>query len=344
MTIQDPVSTPMNAPHPSPRARESWSPLAIVLGLSAAFFAIFLAVSGGMYMMRSPGAKSGGGGKTSLFGSGDVAVLELSGVITDSKKTIQKLKRFEEDGDIKAIVLRINSPGGAVSPSQEIYQAVRKSKKPVIASMDSVAASGGYYIACAAKKIYANPGTITGSIGVIMEFVNLSKLYDWAKIHRYSIKTGKFKDAGAEYREMNPEEKALFQAMVDDVLSQFKQAVSTGRSIPLKEVDAIADGRIFSGNQAKKVKLVDELGTLDDAVAEAGKLGGIKGKPGVVYPEKHRQRILDLFLDRDRGDDDAESSETRAGVVGELAGLITGKAPADLSILSPGIYWLWTGR
>src|SRR4029077_13140783 len=146
------------------------------------------------------------------------------------------------DSDVKAIVLRLNSPGGAVAPSQEIYQAVKNYKKPIVASMSSVAASGAYYVACGAKKVYANPGTITGSIGVIMEFANLEKLYEWAKIKRFSIKTGRFKDVGAEYREMTADERALLQNMVDDVLSQFTLAVSEGRNIPLETVKEIADG------------------------------------------------------------------------------------------------------
>ena len=156
------------------------------------------------------------------------------------------------------------------------------------------------------KKIYANPGTITGSIGVIMEFANLSKLYDWAKIQRYSIKTGQFKDIGAEYREMAPDERALLQNMVDDVLVQFKTAVSTGRKLSMEDVTAIADGRIFSGSQAKKAHLVDELGTLDDAINEAGKMAGIKGKPNVVYPSNKKKRLLDFFMNQN-DDDDSES-------------------------------------
>ena len=296
-------------------------------------------------MQKSPGAKSTGAGTTALFGNGSVGVIELNGVIMDSRKILKKLDNFEEDSDIKAVVLRLNSPGGAVAPSQEIYQAVKNYKKPIIASMSSVAASGAYYVACGTKKIFANPGTITGSIGVIMEFANLSKLYDWAKVQRYSIKTGKFKDAGAEYREMTSEEKALLQGMVDDVLVQFKQAVSTGRKLSMEDVTAIADGRIFSGSQAKKVKLVDELGTLDDSINEAAKMAGIKGKPSVIYPSKSRKRMLDLFLDQGRDDDDEESSsESRTGILGQFAKFVAGKASADLSVLAPGIYWLWTGH
>lgn len=324
---------------PPVRAHKGWSPLAVVLGLSAVFFAIFLAISGVFFMHKTP---SGGSGSSPgvLFGNGSVAVVELSGVITDSKKVLKKLRRFEDDDDIKAVVLRLDSPGGAVAPSQEIYQEVKNYKKPIVASMSSVAASGAYYVACGAKEIFANPGTITGSIGVIMEFANLSKLYDWAKIQRYSIKTGHFKDIGAEYREMAPDERALLQNMVNDVLVQFKTAVSTGRKLSMESVTAIADGRIFSGSQAKKAHLVDELGTLDDAINAAGKMGGIKGKPDVVYPENKKKRLLDFFMNQN-DDDDSESGSSRVGILGGFLQLVTGKASKDLSILSPGVYWLW---
>ena len=338
---QPPVSPNDSTSTSHASSRKGWSPLAIVLGLSAVFFAVFLAVSGLFFMHKNPGGGSGSTSTAALFGNGSVAVIELNGVITDSKKFLKKLDRFEDDSDVKAIVLRLNSPGGAVAPSQEIYQAVKNYKKPIVASMSSVAASGAYYVACGAKKIYANPGTITGSIGVIMEFANLSKLYDWAKIQRYSIKTGKFKDVGAEYREMTADERALLQNMVDDVLVQFKTAVSTGRKLSMEDVTKIADGRIFSGNQAKKAHLVDELGTLDDAIDEAGKMAGIKGKPNVVYPSSNHKKLLDFFLDQGKDDDETDSS-SRTSLLGKLFKSVTGQVTEDFSALSPGIYWLWT--
>lgn len=336
--------------------KKSWSPLAIVLALSGIFFALFLLVAGIVFF--SHGGVRGGRHEAAagMFGNGSVGVLELNGVISDSKKTIRKLQNFEDESEVKAIVLRLDSPGGAVAPSQEIYQAIKNSKKPVIASMSSVAASGAYYVACAAKKIYANPGTITGSIGVIMEFLNLSKLYDWAKVQRYSIKTGKFKDVGAEYRDMRDDEKALLQAMVDDVLTQFKQAVSDGRKIPFDQVTQIADGRIFSGSQAKKAKLVDELGSLQDAIDDAAKAGGIKGKPNVVYPEKyHHNKILDLITDSgDDQDDDSESNvgsaQANSGAAGlpklidEIVRSVVQTNASSNAGSAPGIYWLWTGQ
>ncbi len=330
----------------------------MVLTLSAGFFAIFLVISGIFFVMKGSNSKHAAS-SPAIFGNGAVGVLELNGVITDSKKFIKKLKKFEEDDDIKAVVIRLDSPGGAVAPSQEIYQAVENYKKPILSSMGSVAASGAYYVASGTQKIYANPGTITGSIGVIMEFANLSKLYEWAKVERYSIKTGKFKDAGAEYREMTAEEKALLQGMVDDVLVQFKEAVSKGRKMTMAEVTAIADGRIFSGNQAKKAKLVDETGTLHDAIEAAGKIAGIKGEPEVVYPDKAKKSILDLIMDNTQSGDSDESSESQSsigsrGLAGLMSGMIGGVVravsgtshglPETMPMISPGIYWLWTGH
>jgi protease-4 len=325
---------------------KSWSPLAIVLGLSGAFFVLFLIVAGVVFFSHS-GHESSHDSTAGIFGGDAVAVLELNGVINESKTILKKLKHLENESDVKAIVLRLDSPGGAVAPSQEIYQAVKRSKKPIIASMSSVAASGAYYVACGTQKIYANAGTITGSIGVIMEFLNLSKLYDWAKVERYSIKTGKFKDVGAEYRGMTADEKELLQTMVDDVLSQFKQAVSEGRKIPLDKVTQIADGRIFSGSQAKKVGLVDEVGTLQDAIDEAGKLGKIKGTPNVIYPEKYkRNKFLDFVTDNTDDDEETQAAplDSRAGIAGMLEKLVRTAATPDTSSNAPGIYWLWTGH
>ncbi|OFZ22447.1 MAG: hypothetical protein A2X94_01325 [Bdellovibrionales bacterium GWB1_55_8] len=319
------------------RKKKRLSPLALVLLLSASFFVIFMIVSGALFLYRSPGK---GVGTSALFSSGSVGVIEIEGVILDSKKALEEIEELESDSDVKAIVIRLNSPGGAVAPSQEIYEAVKKLNKPVVASMGSVAASGAYYIACGAKKVFANPGTITGSIGVIMEFANLERLYEWAKVRRFTIKTGKFKDLGSEYREMDAEDRQLLQDMINDVLDQFKAAVSSGRKISLDQVTKLADGRIFSGSQAKAAKLVDQLGTLDDAIAEAGALGGIKGKPRVSYAERKRPRLLQLLLDDSMGE--GESSQSRKGLIQTLIMELTGN-PAHPAVLSPGVYWLWSG-
>lgn len=320
------------------------NPVVLILLLSAAFFAVFLIVSG-VFFLHS-------GSRTPFLSTGVVGVVELKGVIMDSKRVLAKLEQLEESDRVKAVVLRLNSPGGSVAPSQEIYQAVRNYKKPLVVSMASVAASGAYYIACGAKKVFANPGTLTGSIGVIMPFANLEKLYEWAKVQRYSIKTGKYKDTGSEYRAMTSDEHALLQTVLDDVLLQFKKAVSSGRNLSLEEVTAVADGRILSGQQAKAAHLVDELGTLQDAIDEAGRLGSIKGKPHVVYPDKQHRSVLD-FLWEDSPVED-ESSHTSVSAQAGLAQIVQwiegllrpgthalSGVEASRVTLSPGLYWLW---
>ncbi|HZW37637.1 MAG TPA: signal peptide peptidase SppA, partial [Candidatus Deferrimicrobiaceae bacterium] len=201
-----------------------------------------------------------------------VAVLPVTGMIADSEATIEQLKKFAKDDSIKAIVIRINSPGGGVGPSQEIYEEVKKlkGKKIVLASMGALAASGGYYIACGTQKIYANPGTITGSIGVIMNFMNVKELIEKIGLKGMVVKSGAFKDIGSPVREMKPEERELLQGVIDNVHSQFIAAVAEGRKMDRESVARIADGRIFSGEQAKALGLVDALGNLEDAVADAG--------------------------------------------------------------------------
>lgn len=223
--------------------------------------------------------------------SGDrIAVIRVEGVIMDSQATVGELKRFSENPSVKAIVLRIDSPGGGVVPSQEIYDAVRqvrsKTSKTVIASMGNVAASGGYYIAAATDRIVANPGTLTGSIGVIMETANIEGLLQKIGVEGVVIKSGKFKDVGSPLRKMSEEERGLMQAVMDDVHKQFIEAVAEGRAMELAEAQALADGRIFTGRQAKEAKLVDELGNLDDAIQLAADAVGIEGEPKVVEPRR----------------------------------------------------------
>lgn len=239
-------------------------------------------------------------GEDTFTGGERVAVLEVEGIILDPRTYLESISKIEKDDKIKAVVLRIDSPGGAVGPSQEIYSEIRKvrEKKPVIATMGSVGASGGYYIACAAEKIFANPGTITGSIGVIAEFANYEQLLKWAKVDVEVIKSGELKDVGSPLRQMTGAERKYIQNLIDNVHSQFKLAVSQGRGINLKEVDKIADGRVFTGEQAKDLKLVDELGSLSDAIRLAGTMGRIKGEPNVVYYPKKKMNLLDFLLSK----------------------------------------------
>jgi protease-4 len=198
-------------------------------------------------------------------------------------------------------VLRIDSPGGGVVPSQEIHDAVQrvrtKNNKAVIASMGSVAASGGYYIAVATDRIVANPGTLTGSIGVIMEMANVEGLLQKIGVEGVVIKSGKFKDVGSPLRKMSDEERGLLQNVMDDVHKQFIEAVAEGRALELSDVQALADGRIFTGRQAKDAKLVDELGDLEDAIQLAADIVGIEGEPKVVEPRR-RFSIRELLESR----------------------------------------------
>lgn len=237
------------------------------------------------------------GDRASFAGGPRVGVVEVTGTITDSKKTLKELREFAEADSIKAIVVRVDSPGGAAGPSQEIYEAVRKlrDKKHVLVSMGSIAASGGFYIACGGEKIFANPATLTGSIGVIFTFTNIQGLLKWAGVQVSPLTAGKMKDAGSPFREMTAEDRAYFHSVLDDVHAQFIEAVATGRGLTVDQVKPMADGRVFTGRQAKELKLVDTLGGLEDAVAEAGRLAGIKGRPKMEYPRKERRLFAELF-------------------------------------------------
>jgi protease-4 len=225
----------------------------------------------------------------------------VEGVILDAQQTVSDLKKFGESPSVKAIVLRIDSPGGGVVPSQEIHDAVlrvrNKQNKAVVASMGTVAASGGYYIAAATDRIMANPGTLTGSIGVIMELANLEGLLKKIGVENVVVKSGRHKDIGSPFRKMSDEDRRILQSVMDDVHTQFIEAVAEGRSLDVSDVRPLADGRIFTGRQAKEIKLVDELGDLDDAIRLAADLGGIEGEPKVVEPRK-RFSVRELIESR----------------------------------------------
>ena len=226
-----------------------------------------------------------------------VAVIDITGAISRTQTTIEQIHQYRDDQTIKAIVLRINSPGGSVAPVQEIYSELKKLEKPIVASMGSTAASGGYYIAAIADEILANPGTLTGSIGVIMQFTQIKGLYEKIGLEQQVVKSGKFKDTGSPMRDLTDEERELLQATLDDVHNQFIDAVFEGRQEHLtrEAIVALADGRIFSGQQALEHKLVDQLGNLPDAIDRAGELGGIEGKPKVVRT-KRKTSMLERVL------------------------------------------------
>src|SRR5262245_13253890 len=231
-----------------------------------------------------------------LPGGSRVAVVEISGIIgagldagSDTDSVVRELRDYRDNPSVVAVVLRVNSPGGLVAPTQEIFAAatrVREAGKPVVASLGSVAASGGYYVALAANRVYANPGTLTGSIGVVMQLANAETLLKKVGVEYVVVKAGAYKDIGSFARSMRPEERKVLQALLDDVYGQFVTAVAERRGLDRQSVLGFADGRIYSGQQAKALNMVDELGGLEDAIQAAAKLAGIPGKPKVLYPRK----------------------------------------------------------
>ena len=247
---------------------------------------------------------SSGGGEEenySLNGPGQkVAIVNLTGTIMSSRDIVSNLQTLAEKKSVKAIVLRVDSPGGGVAASQEIYEEVRSisdTVKPIVVSMGSLAASGGYYVSCGATRIVADPGTITGSIGVIAEFPNWSKLMTKLGLQMDVIKSGKFKDSGSPFRPMTKADEKYFQGVVENSFGQFLNVVAKDRKIPLEKLRKFADGRVFTGEQALKLGLIDTLGSFEDAIKIAASLGGIKGKPLVVEPRRPRSLADILFGD-----------------------------------------------
>ena len=265
----------------------------IILGAGAfCFFILCVLALAIFYAGESPSGIS--------ISQNQVASLELEGVILDSKEFVDQLEDYGKRSGVRSIVIRVNSPGGGVAASQEIYEAIKKfrseTNKKVVVSMASVAASGGYYVACASDKIFANPGSITGSIGVIAEWYNYGGLLEWAKMQSVVFKSGDLKDAGSATRPLTEEEKTYFQSLIDSIHSQFVSAVVDSRNMEEEVVRKLADGRVFTGLQAKAHRLIDEIGTLQDAIDAAAKLGGISGPPKIVKPVKKEISILDLVL------------------------------------------------
>lgn len=253
----------------------------IILGV------VFLFIWGGITFFISAVARSNN--KAELFGKEGVGVIELKGVIVSPEGTIDDLTAFRANANIKAIVLRVDSPGGAVGASQELYEEIRRTNKvkPVVASLGSVAASGGYYAALGAEKIIASSGTLTGSMGVILKFANLEELFGKIGYKSEVVKSGSLKDIGSPDRPMTQEERDLLQELINTVHNQFVRAVTESRNLPEGDVRKVADGRIFSGEQAKELGLIDQLGNFTDAVLLAAKLGGLKKEmPHLVYPEE----------------------------------------------------------
>jgi len=243
----------------------------------------------------------GGHDEESFGGFGEkIAVVELEGVILSPKQVVSQLKKFADDDSIKAIILHVNSPGGGVAASEEIYREVKRirgaKKKRIVSSIETVGASGAYYVASASDKIYADKGSIVGSIGVIAQWVNYAELLQWAKLKSITLKAGEFKDTGNPAREMIPVERDYLQGLINDMHTQFIQAVAEGRKAKESDIRLIANGKVWTGDQAYSMKLVDQLADFEDAVKDTAKAVGIKGEPSLVWPPKSRRSGLDLIF------------------------------------------------
>jgi protease IV len=247
-----------------------------------------------------------------------IGVVSITGTISSSKIISSELAKFAKDDSISAIILRINSPGGGVGATQEIYREVQKitPQKPVVASMGSIAASGGYYVAAPATKIVSNPGTITGSIGVFIQFVRLEELMNKIGVDLEIVKSGEFKDMGSPDRKLTQRDREIIDALIKDLQGQFVSAVASGRNLSVEKVQEIADGRIFSGARAKDLGLVDFMGNFQDAVEITKKIVGIKGDVALVYPKKSTGELWNLFLE--------SSVKNIVGVLTEQGGSMVG--------------------
>lgn len=261
----------------------------------------------------------------SLSGFGDkIAIVDLEGVILSPKTVVGQLKKFADDDSVKAIILHVNSPGGGVAASEEIYREVKRiredKKKRIVASIESVGASGAYYVSAATDKIYADNGSIVGSIGVISQWVNYGELLKWAKLKDITMKAGEFKDTGNPSRDLTPAEQQYLQALIDNMHTQFITAVAEGRKLKVEDVRAIANGKVWTGQQAMPLKLVDQLADFETVVQDTAKSVGIKGEPNLVRPEKDRKTVGDLFF-----------------------GDISDYLPSREKLLEnhPGFYYLW---
>lgn len=269
----------------------------LIILLSVSWIVLVILFLSLISIYRTSGTSKMVSSKNGIFGSDEIGVLEIKGVIMDSDDFLEKIRDFKERDRVKAIIVRIDSPGGGVAASQEIYEELKKldKEKPVIASLSSVAASGGYYIALGARTIIANLGTVTGSIGVIMQLADLQKLYEFIKVTPITVKSGKFKDIGSSSRRMTEEERALLQKLSDNMHSQFKKAVAESRKIPMNVLDEIADGRVFSGQQAFELGLVDYIGTFDDAIRYAKKTSKLPDETELFYPKDEKKGLKEFL-------------------------------------------------
>ena len=261
-----------------------------------AFFLFVLAVFTLVYV-----ALHAGGQRAGLHAFGDkIGVVDLEGVILDPSEVVDQLRKFADDDSIKAIIIHVNSPGGGVAASEEIYREVKRIRdqkhKHIVADIETVGASGAYYVSSATNKIYADSGSVVGSIGVIAEWVNYGELLKWAKLKPEVLKVGEFKDTGDPRRELTPAERQYLQGLIDNMYSQFVHAVADGRHVKESDIKPIADGRVWTGEQALNMHLVDQIGDFRNAIEDTAKAVKISGEPVLVHPERERKSLLDLLL------------------------------------------------
>jgi len=267
----------------------------IIIG-GGAFFLFVLAVFTLVYLALHVGGQEG-----SITGFGDkIGVVDLEGVILDPKTVVQQLKKFGDDDSIKAIILHVNSPGGGAAASEEIYREVRRIRdekhKRIVSAIETVGASGAYYVSAGTNKIYADNGSIVGSIGVISQWTNYGDLLRWAKLKPETLKVGEFKDTGDPTRDMTTAERAYLQSLIDNMYGQFVQAVADGRHAKPEDIKAIANGRVWTGQEALSLHLIDQIADFQAVVEDTAKAVGIKGEPALVHPEKNRQTLFDLLF------------------------------------------------
>ena len=261
-----------------------------------AFFLFVLAVFTLVYV-----ALHAGGQRAGLHAFGDkIGVVDLDGVILDPSDVVEQLRKFADDDSIKAILIHVNSPGGGVAASEEIYREVKRIRdekhKHIVADIETVGASGAYYVSSATNKIYADSGSVVGSIGVIAEWVNYGDLLKWAKLKPEVLKVGEFKDTGDPRRELTPAERQYLQGLIDNMYSQFVHAVADGRHVKDSDIKPIADGRVWTGEQALGMHLIDQIGDFRSAVEDTAKAVHISGEPVLVHPERERKSLLDLLM------------------------------------------------
>jgi protease IV len=314
-----PYATPGYAPYGPPPSRSGWFWAAIV-GVVVLFGLLLFA-----FMFSHFVAAMAASGGSATFGEPSIAVIDISGVILDADKVDKQLERFGRDTGVKAIVLHIDSPGGGAAASQEIYHEVLRVRqqfhKPVIASVESVGASGAYYIASGCDRIYANPASVVGSIGVIMEWTNYGDLLRWAKLKNVNIHDGELKDAGDPTRDMTPKEQAYFQSLVDNMYGQFIRDVASGRHTAPEKIQPLATGQVWTGEQALPLGLIDKEGGFRIALLDTARQVNISGEPHLVRPPRERRGLLGLLTD-DEGSDLFPN-------------------PSKLLNQAPGFYFLW---